>query len=62
MSVTSNERGVGLGLHLCRDFVAKNKGILKVSKEEDCVVLRFNLPKFVSESSSALEAELMEQA
>jgi signal transduction histidine kinase len=59
---TSNERGVGLGLHLCRDFVAKNKGILKVSKEEDCVVLRFNLPKFVSESSSALEAELMEQA
>jgi len=44
---TSNERGVGLGLHLCRDFVARNNGTLKVSKEEECVVLRFNLPKFI---------------
>ncbi|CAM3965477.1 Signal transduction histidine kinase [Pedobacter westerhofensis] len=59
---TSNERGVGLGLHLCRDFVAKNKGILKVSKEDDCVVLRFNLPKFRIESSPAVEAELAEKA
>ncbi|MET1054790.1 MAG: sensor histidine kinase [Pedobacter sp.] len=59
---TSNERGVGLGLHLCRDFVAKNNGILKVSKEEECVVLRFNVPKFESESSSAMEAELVESA
>ena len=59
---TSNERGVGLGLHLCRDFVAKNKGILKVSKEDDCVVLRFNLPKFRIESSPAVEAELSEKA
>lgn len=49
---TSNERGVGLGLHLCRDFVEKNKGHLKVSKEDECIVLRFNLPKFVSESSA----------
>lgn len=43
---TSNERGVGLGLQLCRDFVEKNNGVLKASKEEGCVVLRFNLPKF----------------
>lgn len=43
---TSNERGVGLGLQLCRDFVEKNNGQLKASKEEGCVVLRFNLPKF----------------
>lgn len=43
---TSNERGVGLGLQLCRDFVEKNNGLLKASKEEGCVVLRFSLPKF----------------
>ncbi|MGY0035526.1 hypothetical protein [Pedobacter sp. NJ-S-72] len=36
----------GLGLQLCRDSVEKNKVWLKVSKEEGCVVLRFNLPKF----------------
>jgi signal transduction histidine kinase len=59
---TSNERGVGLGLHLCRDFVAKNKGILKVSKEDECVVLRFNLPKFRIEPLTTAEAELMQQA
>ena len=44
---TSNERGVGLGLHLCRDFVEKNKGTLTVAKEDECVVLRFSLPKAV---------------
>lgn len=49
---TSNERGVGLGLHLCRDFIEKNNGQLKVSKENDCVVLRFNLPKFQNYESS----------
>jgi signal transduction histidine kinase len=43
---TSNERGVGLGLQLCRDFVEKNNGRLKASKEDGCVVLRFNLLKF----------------
>jgi len=59
---TANERGVGLGLHLCRDFVEKNKGLLKVSKENECVVLRFNLPKFVDESSPEKEAELMVEA
>lgn len=53
---TSNERGVGLGLHLCRDFIQKNKGHLKVSKEEDCIVLRFNLPKFSGHQSATLQA------
>jgi signal transduction histidine kinase len=42
---TSNERGVGLGLHLCRDFVERNNGTLRVSKVDNCVVLRFCLPK-----------------
>jgi signal transduction histidine kinase len=42
---TSNERGVGLGLHLCRDFIERNNGTLRVSKEDNCVVLRFSLPK-----------------
>lgn len=45
---TSNERGVGLGLHLCKDFVEKNMGVLKVTRDGNCVVLRFNLPKFSS--------------
>lgn len=49
---TSNERGVGLGLQLCRDFVEKNNGLLKASKEEGCVVLRFNLPKFKTDMTS----------
>lgn len=49
---TSNERGVGLGLHLCRDFVEKNHGVLKVSKEDECVVLRFNIPKYFSDSEA----------
>ena len=44
---TSNERGVGLGLHLCRDFIERNKGSLTVSKEGECVVLRFSLTKAV---------------
>ncbi|WP_158799915.1 sensor histidine kinase [Pedobacter sp. L105] len=51
---TSNERGVGLGLHLCRDFIEKNNGYLKVSKEDECVVLRFNLPKNVIEAAQSL--------
>lgn len=59
---TSNERGVGLGLHLCRDFIEKNKGQLKVSKEEDCIVLRFNLPKFSGQQSAALQAAEEEEA
>jgi len=59
---TSNERGVGLGLHLCRDFVEKNGGVLEVSKENECIILRFNILKFISEASSAMEASLMEEA
>jgi signal transduction histidine kinase len=51
---TSNERGIGLGLHLCRDFVEKNGGSLRVSKEGECVVLRFNLPKFAINPVSEL--------
>lgn len=44
---TSNERGVGLGLQLCKDFIERNKGDLTICKEGECVVLRFNLPKAV---------------
>lgn len=50
---TSNERGIGLGLHLCRDFIEKNGGVLKVSKEDKCVVLRFNLPKYLIDVAPA---------
>ena len=51
---TSNERGVGLGLHLCRDFLEKNNGVLEVNKDGDCIVLRFNLPKFSAIPSSSV--------
>ena len=43
---TSNERGVGLGLRLCKDFVERNNGKFKVIEEEGCVVFRFSIPKF----------------
>ena len=42
---TANERGVGLGLQLCRDFVERNNGVLTVSKEDVRIVMQFTLPK-----------------
>jgi len=57
---TANERGVGLGLHLCRDFVERNNGALMVTIEGDCVVMRFNVPKYLVESSPIVAAEVME--
>lgn len=42
---TANERGVGLGLHLCREFVLQNGGQFYVSIEADQVVFSFTLPQ-----------------
>lgn len=52
---TSNERGVGLGLRLCKDFIERNNGKLMVLKEEGCVIFRFSLPKFKSTDIAAAD-------
>lgn len=42
---TSHESGTGLGLHLCKEFVEKNKGQLSVSsKENEGSTFSFTLP------------------
>lgn len=41
---TANERGVGLGLHLCREFVAQNGGEFNVRAEAGQVTFSFSLP------------------
>lgn len=44
---TSNERGVGLGLLLAREYISANKGILKVKLDGEHIVFYFNLPALV---------------
>lgn len=42
---TANERGLGLGLQLCRDFIAAHKGAISVeSKENEGTTFTFVLP------------------
>lgn len=40
---TANEKGVGLGLHLCREYIIQNGGELVVELKPDQVTLSFNL-------------------
>ncbi|TKC58462.1 GHKL domain-containing protein [Pedobacter hiemivivus] len=40
---TANEKGVGLGLHLCREYIIQNGGELKIGLHPDKVSLCFNL-------------------
>lgn len=40
---TANEKGVGLGLHLCREYVIQNGGELRIALHSDKVSLCFNL-------------------
>jgi signal transduction histidine kinase len=42
---TDNERGVGLGLHLCREFIFQNAGKFHVNIEDEQVLFSFTLPK-----------------
>ena len=43
---TSNEEGSGLGLMLCKDFIEKNGGLLKIrSKEGEGSTFSFSLPQ-----------------
>ena len=44
---TAGEKGTGLGLHLCKEFVMLNKGILNVESQKGFgSVFSFNSPKF----------------
>ncbi|ACU03925.1 sensor histidine kinase [Pedobacter heparinus] len=41
---TANEKGVGLGLHLCREYIQQNGGELIVELRSDQVSFSFSLP------------------
>lgn len=42
---TSNEKGTGLGISLCKDFVRKNKGVLSAESEQGVgTTITFTLP------------------
>lgn len=42
---TDNERGIGLGLHLCREYIRSNGGELNITTDEKIVSFSFTLPK-----------------
>jgi signal transduction histidine kinase len=55
-SGTQGEKGTGLGLVLCADYVALNKGKIKVeSKEGEGTVFRFSVPAFEPEELTQLK-------
>ena len=41
---TANEKGVGLGLHLCRAYIAQNGGALLIGFDDNQVTFCFKLP------------------
>lgn len=42
---TENERGVGLGLHLCREYIKSNGGDLGIQKNGEMISFSFTLPQ-----------------
>ncbi|WP_198139848.1 sensor histidine kinase [Pedobacter sp. BAL39] len=42
---TENEKGVGLGLHLCREYIQLNGGDLSVQLHNEHITFSFQLPK-----------------
>ncbi|WP_316790928.1 sensor histidine kinase [Pedobacter frigoris] len=42
---TENEKGVGLGLHLCREYIRSNGGELNIALQDEFIVFSFSLPK-----------------
>lgn len=43
---TSNEQGIGLGLHLCREYIQLNKGSMEVLIKDQQVTISFSLPAY----------------
>ncbi|MES2826727.1 MAG: HAMP domain-containing sensor histidine kinase [Bacteroidota bacterium] len=41
---TNNEQGIGLGLHLCREYVQLNSGELQIKVNNNQVTISFSLP------------------
>ena len=57
---TNNERGSGLGLILCKDFIETNGGELQVvSKKEEGTTVTINLPLFVGQLSPEVSGNLV---
>ncbi|RZL38207.1 MAG: GHKL domain-containing protein [Pedobacter sp.] len=42
---TENEKGVGLGLQLCKEYVETNNGIFQINLKSGLVVVSFKIPK-----------------
>ncbi len=41
---TNNDQGIGLGLHLCREYIQLNGGEMKVAVKDHEIVITFSLP------------------
>jgi signal transduction histidine kinase len=41
---TSNEQGIGLGLHLCREYIHSNGGVMQIDIRNRQVIISFSLP------------------
>jgi two-component system, NtrC family, sensor kinase len=59
-SGTSGEKGTGLGLVLCADYVALNKGVIKAeSKQGEGTVFSFSIPSFQPKELQQLKKEMI---
>jgi signal transduction histidine kinase len=57
---TSGEKGTGLGLLLCADYVRLNKGTIKVaSKEGEGTVFSFSIPSFQPKELQLIKQEMI---
>lgn len=43
---TNNEQGIGLGLHLCREYIQLNGGDMQVAVQDHQVIISFSLPVY----------------
>lgn len=43
---TNNEQGIGLGLHLCREYIQLNGGDMQVAVRDHQVIISFSLPAY----------------
>lgn len=58
---TSNEKGTGLGISLCKDFIRRNKGILSANSEPGVgTTISFTLP--VAQEMGAYSGDILTQA